>query len=394
MFTITATELSLYILPNLHHVQRQPKSTIRESTTNSPTFFEKMPEISQDINLAQLKQSLERLPADTQAETAAHVLGFKKSPNISPEIDARLGSALMIGIDMEWYEFGPKRITEVGISVLPVSQVSSGKPIHALNAMDVHHLRLKNVAHMVNGERCPGHPEDFEFGSTSFVEEDEAKQALTDTFIRYDAHGELRPVVLCGHAIENDVEMLRNSFGVDLDAWGVFVLFLDTQVMAQEFGMEARRLMSLKSILAQYCVEEKYLHNAGNDVAQTMVAMSLLAGEFATKRGRYRSENQTDMKNVKALLQNRTTLGWGIALFCTNCDSTEHLVGQCPNAYHCTRCAYNAHWQHRAHTHPLGKCVRPAIPCQSCIESNDKKRQQEATSHYVEDCPSKKCESR
>ncbi|KAF2438150.1 hypothetical protein P171DRAFT_341097, partial [Karstenula rhodostoma CBS 690.94] len=251
---------------------------------------------------------------------------------------SQLKNALVLGIDMEWYESGPKRITEVGISVLPVSQAPLSKPVHALRNMEVHHLRLKETAHMVNGEKCPGHPEEFEFGSTCFVDAMEVKQALINTFIQYDAHGNLRPIVLFGHAINNDLDMLREYFDIDLAAWGVIVLVLDTQLMAQELGMHSGRLMSLKSILAQYSVEEKYLHNAGNDIAQTMVAASLLAGEIATGNGRYQPENQTDVDNLKAMMRNRSVLSWGTPLFCTNCDSTEHLVGQCPNTYLCTRC--------------------------------------------------------
>lgn len=329
----------------------------------------------------------------SQAQAAAHILGIMKSPFIVYEVDAQLQNALMVGIDMEWYESGHKRITEIGISVLPVSQDPLSKPIHTLNDMQVHHLRLKDTAHMVNGEKCPGYPDEFEFGSTCFVDPAEAKQALTDTFVQYDAYGNIRPIILFGHAVDNDLDILRENFDIDLAAWGVIVLVLDTQIMAQELGMHSRRLMSLKNILAQYCVEEKYLHNAGNDIAQTMVAASLLAGDLATGRGRYQSEHQVNVDNLKAMLRNRSTLYWGTPLFCTNCDSTEHLVGQCPNTYLCTRCAHKSCWQHLAHTHPVEKCVRPAYPCKHCIESTNKQRQQDATMHYVEDCHFENCKS-
>ncbi|KAL5443042.1 hypothetical protein PMIN05_003823 [Paraphaeosphaeria minitans] len=322
----------------------------------------------------------------SQIRAAAHFLGIQKSPFIIHEIDAQLQNALMVGTDMEWYESGPKRITEVGISVLPVLQGPLSKPIHALNNMEVHHIRLKNTAHMINGEKCPGHPEEFEFGSTCFVDLQEAKQAFTEAFIQHDAYGNPRPIILCGHAIDNDLDILRKNFEIDLEAWDVIVLVLDTQAMAKELGMNPSHLMSLKSILEQYCVEEKYLHNAGNDIAQTMVAASLLAGEVTTGRGRYSPVNQIDVDNLKAMMRNRNTFSWGTPLFCTNCDSTEHLVGQCPKTYICTRCAYRASWKHMAHTHPVGKCVRPPFPCKDCIESTNKSRQRDAMTHYIEDC--------
>jgi hypothetical protein len=322
----------------------------------------------------------------SQVQAAAHIFGIKKAPFLVYEISTQLKSAMIVGLDMEWYESGPKRITELGISVLPVPQSSPGKPIHALNNMGVHHMRLKETAHMVNGEKCPGHPEAFQFGSTCFVNATEAKQALLDVFFQYDLHMGIRPVVLVGHAIDNDIDILRQKFDFDLVALGVVVLVLDTQVMAKELGMNSGNPMSLKNILAQYSVEEKYLHNAGNDIAQTMVAASLLAGEFVTHRGRYLPENQVDVANLNVMLRNQNAGRWGVPVFCTNCDSTEHFVGQCPIAHFCPRCANSPSWKHTAHTHPMHKCVRPAFPCQVCAESTDKRRQKNSMTHYIEDC--------
>lgn len=318
---------------------------------------------------------------------------MQKAPYIVYEIDSQLKDALLVGLDLEWYESGPPNvITEIGVSVLSAPQGPLAKPIHALNGMQVHHMRLKETAHMVNGEKVAGHPEAFQFGSTRFVDATEAKQALAEIFLRHDSHGFPRPIVLFGHAVDNDIDILREKFDFDLTALGVVVLTLDTQVMAKEHGMGSRP-QSLKSTLTQYSVVENYLHNAGNDVGQTMVAASLLAGELATGRGRYHADNQGDVDNLKATLRNRSMAYWGTSLFCTNCNSANHLVGQCPGKYFCNRCANNPQWKHKATTHPIEKCVRPAYPCKACVESTDQKRQQDSMNHYVEDCGFEKSKS-
>ncbi|KAL1610598.1 hypothetical protein SLS60_002268 [Paraconiothyrium brasiliense] len=358
----------------------------------------------QPMALGQLQQFLSNgfeprggLTQLSHIQAAAHVLRMKQAPYIMYEIDTQLKNALLVGVDMEWYESNPQFITELGLSSLPLPPQSTtgllGKPIHTLNNMKVHHLRLKENAHMVNGEKCEGHPEAFQFGTTCFVNTAEAKQALTDIFVRYDTNGNLRPIVLFGHAVDNDINTLREKIGFDLAALGVIVLVLDTQVMAQELGLGSGNSMSLKNILAQYSVEEKYLHNAGNDIAQAMVAASLLAGEYVTGRGRYQPENQADVDSLKATVRNRQMLHWGTEVFCTNCNSNDHFVRQCPNTYLCTRCVNNPYWKHKATTHPVEKCVRPPFPCKACVESTSLTRQRDSMTHYVEDCPYEKCES-
>lgn len=345
----------------------------------------------QPFSLGQIEQFLSQGfktdPATlSHLKATAHVLGLQKAPYIFYDVDMQLKNAIIVCLDMEWYESGPKKVTELGISVLPYQEGPFNKPIYAISQMNVHHMRLKENAHMVNGEKCPGHPENFQFGPTSFVDATQAQQALRDCFLHGAPNGQLRPVVLIGHAIDNDIEVLREHFGFDLASLGVIVMTLDTQIMAKELGMFGGRPMSLKNILGQYLVEEKYLHNAGNDAAQTMVAASLLAGDYATRKGRYEAFNQADVLNLKASLRNRNLVYWGIAKFCTNCEGTDHLVGQCPNKYFCPRCDSSAVWKENAATHPLEKCIRPAVPCQACMQSPDENRHRISMTHYIEDC--------
>ncbi|KAF1972645.1 hypothetical protein BU23DRAFT_397790, partial [Bimuria novae-zelandiae CBS 107.79] len=181
-----------------------------------------------------------------------------------------LKNAIASGVDIEWYESGLKRITELGISTLPLDQTFTTDPLPKLNNMTVHHFRIKENAHLVNGRRCEGHLEDFQFGSTGFVTEQEARGVL-NALLCQEGVGYLRPMILIGHAVENDIQVFRDHLHIDLAEYPI-LMTLDTQVMAKELGIEVPpgRKIGLRDLLDSYGVKNKlYLHNAGNDAALT-----------------------------------------------------------------------------------------------------------------------------
>lgn len=321
-------------------------------------------------------------------DAMAHVLGFQRSGWIPSHIDM-FPTAIVVGVDIEVFESGPKRITELGISALHLDLLPSNPniwPIDKLVNMGLQHMRIIENAHLVNGEKCPGHPEKFGFGMTGFVDRGRARLALECAFQQLNELGQLCPIVFIGHAVDNDVQFMKEQLGVDLNSLGVLVMTLDTQVMAMELGM-SKNAMSLKNILAQYSVQEQYLHNAGNDIAQTMIAATLMAGERAQILSRNAPNHQQDVDNLKATLRSRHSQSyWGTDIYCTNCESTSHMVGQCLKTYLCLRCAGNPRWEKDANTHPIDKCKRPKDPCKICIDSDDKKLQEDAAGHYTEDC--------
>jgi hypothetical protein len=103
-----------------------------------------------------------------------------------------------------------------------------------LDAMVTQHVRIKTNAHMVNQDLCEGHPDNFQFGRTSFVNIEQAKQMLRCSFLHFDKRGRLRPVIFVGHALNNDVKLLRERFGFDVEAIGVVVATIDTQLLDLE----------------------------------------------------------------------------------------------------------------------------------------------------------------
>ncbi|KAF2638631.1 hypothetical protein P280DRAFT_369115, partial [Massarina eburnea CBS 473.64] len=184
----------------------------------------------------------------------------------------QLQDSVMIGLDMEWWENDKTKITELGISKLASFSSSKGEPLYALRDMTVHHIRLMENAHLVN-EMCASHPDKFGFGQTRFQTVDEGRELLEQSFLHKREDGKYRPVLFLGHAIDNDIEAMKQSMGVDVEKQDVIILVLDTQVMAREMKISDHHLMGLKDILDNFgVIKPWYLHNAGNDIALTAVA--------------------------------------------------------------------------------------------------------------------------
>ncbi|KAI4713926.1 hypothetical protein J4E89_001375 [Alternaria sp. Ai002NY15] len=193
---------------------------------------------------------------------------------------AALQDAIIVASDAEWYEHDDHFITELGISVLDprsVPQPFSSSPWSILPSMENYHVRIKPHAHLTNKDLCEGHPDAFQFGSTTFVSVKEAKEMLRSVFTRRDIYGNLRPIIFVGHAVSNDYEVIKSRFGLDLEELGTIVATIDTQVLAVEHGLvNPSRKIRLAHLLAEYDIKEPYLHNAGNDIVCTMIAAFLM----------------------------------------------------------------------------------------------------------------------
>lgn len=327
-------------------------------------------------------------PQVKNVEIMAHLLGLKISKNVQKDHQALLSKACIVSLDLEWWEFDSQYMTEIGIATLPQCETMA-EPL--LKELEVHHLRVKENAHLVNGKLCAGHPESFQFGKTAFVSKIEASMALKSIFAQHDEEDNLVPIILLGHAVDNDIEVLRDSFGFDLNALGTLVMVLDTQVMATELGLLGGKKLSLKNVLEQYSIEEPFLHNAGNDAAQTMVAASLLAMEHETRKGRYDERNQVDVNNLKLRLCKEPSLYWGDWLFCTSCESLGHLASSCPEKFSCDRCN-NAPGRvgMPQGLHPTAKCPLTRSPCPTCLQSDEIWRKEWAYSHTAQNCGDKR----
>ncbi|KAG9193761.1 hypothetical protein G6011_03796 [Alternaria panax] len=238
---------------------------------------------------------------------------------------AALQDAVLVALDAEWYEHDDHFITELGVSILDprsISQPTSSSAWDIVSSMENHHVRIKPHAHLTNKDLCKGYPEAFQFGSTTFVGIDEAGTMLQDVFTRRDEFGNLRPVIFVGHAVDNDYEIIKSRFGLDLEELGTIVATIDTQVLAVEHGLiKPSRKMRLSNLLAEYNIEEPYLHNAGNDIVCTMIAAFLMLcpppdNKLLTNRLCYADlKAQLKTSGQTAWKENR---GYGFKLFCEN----------------------------------------------------------------------------
>ena len=312
-----------------------------------------------------------------------------------------LYDALIVGLDAEWWEFDKKKVTELGISIIDPMKTTNRDGIWGvLDKMETFHVRIMENAHMINSRRLPGHPEKFQFGKTMFVTMSEARRLLIDMFVQANSIGFARPVIFVGHAVENDIEMMKEQFNIDLDGLATVAATIDTQILPREVGIVHSDVkIGLGALLDYFKVNEPFLHNAGNDIACTMIAA------FLTARMRTRSlslvdpswilptANQAEVDGLKTRGVQRQTMRppeHGIPVFCTKCDETSHMVGNCPALVHCDKCADKGR-PYMAHTHKTEKCTyieRPlvVVPCQYCVASTDPRRYSKADTHTTEDC--------
>jgi hypothetical protein len=298
---------------------------------------------------------------------------------------AELRNAVLVVLDVEMFEHDRSILTELGISILDPWKLPGNdantppSPWDALKVIKNHHVRIKPTAHLVNGDLCAGHPDNFLFGNTSFVSIAQGKELLRNSFTHYDTQGNLRPVIFIEHAVDNDLQAIKHSFGLDLSALNVIVTTIDTQNLASEYGFGSKLYpIGLGKLMQKYSISEPFLHNAGNDAVCTLIAAlvvpsrqppSPMASEYAALKTQ---QNQSHVI--------------GTPRFCLKCESEFHTKGRCKNPI--PRCEHCAGRVADAHTHKTERCVQHAkqiglakkkeeedsllpFPCQHCIEGLD-----------------------
>lgn len=386
-------------------------------------YYQEMASFSPVMTPGELKNVLE---AETQSNRLTQsaifqqwlqgIIGTNTSLGMSNSAATlALQDAIIVGLDAEWYEHDPSLITELGVCVLDPRSIpkssdnSTAGPLSAwdiLAALETHHVRIKPHAHLINKDFCSGHPENFQFGSTTFASISTAQEMLRSIFLRLDEHTSPRPVIFIGHAVDNDYEVLKQRFGIDVLSLGTIVSTLDTQTIAIEQSLSPNnRQISLKNLLAHYGLQEQYLHNAGNDIVTTLITALLMTHPSAPSSSP--TPASLSYANLKPLLTAFNTASasphrpsYGQLRFCTKCDSELHTLRHCKvSMLHCEFCAADPELARGSHTHKTEKCVegarrkakklQNAVPCEWCVQSTDPKRYKGrgAYGHDSVDCP-------
>jgi DNA polymerase III epsilon subunit-like protein len=85
-----------------------------------------------------------------------------------------------------------------------------------------------------------------------------------------------RKLVLVGHGVGNDIDVLRNYVGLDMVERYKLDTMQDTSVVHQ-YQFNRQQGASLKNVCANLGMMPQNLHNAGNDAYYTLDALFRLA---------------------------------------------------------------------------------------------------------------------
>lgn len=304
-------------------------------------------------------------------KSAEKVLGNFLGTPILDDPSGRLDDAAIISIDMEWWQYNSKPVTEIGISELKNKFPSPNVHAHDILAgVQTAHARIIPHAHLRNTFRGAGDPEKFELGTTKFVTKDQAKQVL-DTFVRQDqqAPAYLQPIILVGHAVDNDFEHILSEFDIDLLSYGSIVKVIDTQVMASAASITGPNgyRISLTGLLKHFNLTIPNLHSVANDAAGTLMAAVLLALKTTLYPGAgpFKPPAVVDGNDVQEIISTLLTDHkspepvWGMKVLCTRCERNSHLRAECFAKVQCKICRGSGVWRlsNDSRTHKASRCL-------------------------------------
>lgn len=279
-----------------------------------------------------------------------HVLGVAPIPG-APDI---LSKAILNALDCENWERNQTILTEIGITAANSTELRAGcnnrgaSRENLLKQLYFYHYRMIPHAHLRNNRYCYGDPTANRFGQTRFVNVDEARDALEQIFNwpldPSQPELGLCPVIFIGHAVSNDVLILRRTLAVETRAFDAIVMTIDTQILAQEVGLAPHgRQTKLSSLAAAQGFECRDAHNAGNDAAYTMFTALLMAlpkEHLSCPVPMDQDETvQSIIDRVEVNSRRQDPRPVGIARYCERCGSHSHFKKRCRTFVSCKICA-------------------------------------------------------
>lgn len=165
-----------------------------------------------------------------------------------------------------------------------------------LDTRDVYSARLQDLISMHNfALGSPAYKaiasDEFLFGESMAITHSQVRQKLESTI------PQARNVVLVGHAIENEIGMLKH-FGTRIENYG-FAVFDTSKIGAKVFPHTRPRIRLGTLLVKLKCklVRAHRVHCAGNDAHFTLRALLLLAAQTCIQT----SENQIMLNIIKDL---------------------------------------------------------------------------------------------
>lgn len=182
---------------------------------------------------------------------------------------------VFICFDIETYERIPKLVTEIGFAILDTRDIRGVAPGDDgkdwFPFIQARHFRVKEYKHYTNKDFVRGCPEFFMFGSSQTIGLDRVHETCLEVMTPKTPSGEYRNVVVVGHDVAQDVDLILT---VDLDVYDLPGLkeIVDNQRM-QQHRKRFYNPKGLSSVLTDLEIQHSYLHNAGNDAVYTLQSM-------------------------------------------------------------------------------------------------------------------------
>ncbi|KAK0942037.1 hypothetical protein LTR29_006456 [Friedmanniomyces endolithicus] len=224
-------------------------------------------------------------PGDNRAlHSVQEILGLRPRTTTT----ANLGRPVFICIDCEAFEHDQSKVTEIGVAVLDTRDCTDLWPganeKQWIEKIQYAHYRPVRYAELRIKNFIRGCADGFNFGSTAWIDLDDAKPILRRIF-QYPSQlhqaGDLSTplwdcrcqTVFVAHGASNDTAFLR-KLGFDMESDGQVGLTVDTQKVA---GGSKLAAIGLQRLLLSMGVQPVNLHNAGNDAAYTLQSMVMMA---------------------------------------------------------------------------------------------------------------------
>ncbi|KAL1610664.1 hypothetical protein SLS60_002334 [Paraconiothyrium brasiliense] len=243
--------------------------------------------------------------------------------------------------------------------------------------------RIQKHAHLRNKNFSAGDPDTNRFGTTRFLNDREIVECLTSIFeweIDPNADdGRVCPVVLLGHALDNDVGKIQNLLHFHPRT---VVKEIDTQVIARDVGHWDHPIneIGLQRLVGDMGFEFRDAHTASNDAAYTTIAAVQLVLD-----GTYKSDAQpyTLQEVVDDAERRSQDHYWahGSDQYCFRCGSRKHMLetggkngGFCLRQVFCEYCHEYRYEAGAHHGHRTEACVMKAFETSNSSRQGRRKR--------------------
>ena len=184
------------------------------------------------------------------------------------------------------------------------------------------------------------------------------------------------PVVLMGHALNNDLNMLTRSLGVKASVFDTVVKTVDTQHLCVDTGhWSSRNQVSLSKLVGICNLQYRDAHTASNDAAMTLIcAVQLVLPPELKERNKPEVTGRSlqDVIDDIEIISQEQYWAWGTDKYCIRCGQRGH-----------TRWAPARPAE--ANKKPRSGCF-VKVWCTHCGSSKDEKRLKAARSHDAKVC--------